>query len=123
MRGATIELHQLLGANAPEDDRPKLDPEAAVMRLREWAERYAEAGKFGPRFGVGDLVTPFADSPFAGAGDPAVVIETRAVCPMDGLARICTCSQADTRILSIDSDGDVLPSWVESAQLELWNAK
>jgi hypothetical protein len=117
MKAAIIE--QLLGRNGISDDGPKIDPEAAVMRLREWAARYAEAGD-GPRFAVGDLVTPIADSPLHGAGEPHYVIETRRVCRADSMPSICTCSRDDMRVLYLSRD-NVLPLWVESAQFERWS--
>jgi len=58
------------------DDYAKILPEAAVMRLQEAADRYAEQ-LTGPRFKVGQLVTPALGGDIKNAGDPHVVIEIR----------------------------------------------
>jgi hypothetical protein len=99
----------------------KVDPEVAVMRLKEWAERYAEA-RSGPRFAVGAFVTPSRDGPQHGAGELYLVVETRIVCQMDGQPQVCICSRDDMRVLGINSRGDVVPAWAESAQFETWVA-
>lgn len=110
-----MNLNELMG-HAPEEK--KIDPEVAVMRLLEWAERYAEARE-GPRFAVGVFVTPSADCPQGGAGKPFLVIETRIVCSMDHQPQTCQCSRDDIRVLGINGPGDVVPVWAESAQFEL----
>ncbi len=97
----------------------KIDPEAVVMRLEEWAVRYAEAAR-GPRFAVGDLVTPSKDCKYGGAGAPHRVIQTRIVCTMNHQPRICSCSQDDMRIIGISASGDVVSAWAESAMFEKW---
>lgn len=103
----------------PGRSEQKIDPEVAVMRLAEWAERYADAAQ-GPRFKVGDLVTPSKDCRYGGAGRPHRVIQTRVVCTMNHQPSVCSCSQEDMRIIGINDTGDVLPAWAESAMFERW---
>lgn len=116
MSTIAVDLNDLMGAAL---EPKKIDPEVAVMRLTEWAERYAEARE-GPRFGVGVFVTPSKDCPQGGAGEPFLVIETRIVCDMNLQPQTCTCSRDDIRILGFNRHGDVTPAWAESAQFEAW---
>lgn len=116
MRTVAVDLNDLMGA-APEPQ--SVDPAVAVMRLLEWAQRYAEA-RDGPRFGVGVFVTPSRDCPQGGAGKPFLVIETRVACSMDYQPQTCQCSLDDIRVLGFNANGDVVPAWAESAQFEAW---
>lgn len=67
-------MEALARASREEDDeRPRILPEAAIMRLKEAAGRYAA----GNPFKVGDIITPRPDASVRGAGRPHVVIATR----------------------------------------------
>lgn len=99
-----------------------IDPEAVVMRLKEAWARFSEAD-IGPRFAVGDLVTPVKDSPYVAAGQPHIVIATRRA---DYDFTSCnTVSDSrhgirlDVRLLSID-DGTLRTHWCESAFFVPW---
>lgn len=54
-----------------DDGKPTILPEAAIMRLREFATIYAEFPSFKP----GDIVTPRKDGTLRGAGEPNIVLE------------------------------------------------
>jgi hypothetical protein len=112
-----IDLADLIGRT--DSDKQKIDSGAAVMRLVEWAERYAEA-KLGPRFKRGDFVTPSKDCKLGGAGLPYLIIDVRVVAAMDRAVSICSCSQEDIRIIGITDHGDVASMWAESALFEEW---
>jgi hypothetical protein len=112
-----IDLETLVGR--PRKAEQKIDPEVAVARLTEWSERYAEA-LTGPRFEVGDLVTPSKDCKYGGAGLPHRVVQTRLVGTMNYQPSVCSCSSDDMRIIGVNSTGDVVSIWCESALFEKW---
>lgn len=66
-------LEALLSQMGGDDEWPKILPEAAIERLREYAQRYRTPCPFEP----GDLVTPRKDAPIRGAGQPHIVLEVR----------------------------------------------
>lgn len=117
----------LRAAGADREPSKPIDPEAAIMRLREAAERYFDMYNNGPRFKVGDVITPFADSCFVGAGEPYIVIYAEKQFVHDtfnGSAKPGTSAYKqwqDVRVLSI-KEGDYLPVWAESADFEFWKA-
>ena len=102
-------------------DKPQILPEAAVARIKEHATRYAEMMN-GPRFKVGDWVTPISDSCLKAAGTPQLVVEIRThglpFCDQPA-ASVVFGAHNDTRVLRM-KDGDVAPFWVESFMLEAW---
>lgn len=98
------------------------DPEATVMRLKEAVRRFREADA-GPRFAVGDLVTPVKDAPYTLAGAPHIVIATRrADYDFDSCVDIADSRygmRLDIRTLSIDG-GMLRAHWSESAFFVTW---
>ena len=103
------------------EDTPKILPEAAIMRMREFAVRYAEMLN-GPRFSVGQIVTPVKGGIVKGEGEPHLVIEIFAnAAPFfsspDGSSLFGM--RADIRVLSVSHDC-ISPFWVESYGFELW---
>jgi hypothetical protein len=107
-----------------DDQEPKILPEAAIARLREAATRYAEMYNNGPRFKVGDIVTPIADSTLRGAGEPYLVIATLTRAEHEKCSGVdCGSTQfmpwTDIRAICI-SHGDIAPFWSESANFEYW---
>lgn len=112
---------ELMAQRANGTQSPAILPEAAIMRLREAAALYAEQIE-GPRFRVGDLVTPRKDSREGGAGRPHVVVEVRSgAAPLWG--KDCCGrfgSRHDIRVLYLNGGGDVTPHWSESFEYELW---
>jgi hypothetical protein len=132
MKGkATMNLMEALKASAAEarrekdaENKPKMLPAAQKMRILEAAERFAEMAK-GPRFKVGDWVTPVKDAPVYGVGDPHMVVEVRSCGPdfeHDDPGSWRFGAHWDTRMLGFDgqSDAFVAAAWVESAFLEPW---
>ncbi len=110
----------------PDKSRPAILPAAAVMELRAAAARYAEQ-LAGPRFKVGDLVTPLANATVKGAGDPHIILEVRTgVEPLwldsrELIASSVNGMRLDVRIAHLHrDDGDICLHWVESYELELW---
>ena len=115
-----MNILEMLAERASEAKAPGILPEAAVMRLREAAAAYAEQLR-GPRFKVGDLVTPRADSCDVDRGKPHLVIEVR---PDATPAWIPDCcgrfgARHDIRLLFVSSAG-VSSHWVESFEYEPW---
>ena len=116
-----MDLERLL-LRVREEAAPPIPPEAAVARLAEHAERYAEM-LMGPRFEVGDLVTPVADCGDRDAGKPHHVVEvnpeatpiwTKDCCGRFG-------GRPDMRVLYFAGD-TVESHWVESFNYEPWTA-
>lgn len=127
-----MSLMDMINANADrrdeQEEKPPIDPEAAVMRLREAATRYREMYA-GPRFAVGDLVTPVRDGLYQGAGQPHVVVHV--VHEPSGQERHTFSSDVDTgsptfgvlfdmRVITL-TDDHILPYWVQSADYEAWS--
>ena len=115
-------LSALLRDKLNADSAPKILPEAAVARLREAASRYAEM-LHGPRFKVGDWVTPTQDATIKGAGEPHVVVETAQGSPCFG--KDCGTHdgrRVDIRVLKL-AGADIAPFWGESFEYEPWPAK
>ena len=115
------EMLERIAKEQRESAAPEILPEAAIERLREHAARYAEM-LTGPRFKVGDLVKPIADTPIKGVDGPHLVVETRRVeAPQFvGNAGMNTFGAYwDTRVLCM-ANGCVSPFWIESYQLEPW---
>jgi hypothetical protein len=81
-------------------------PEAARMRLREAGRRFAEQ-KAGPRFRVGDFITPVSDANVKGQGEPHLVVEVKLG------------AEPDLRVLYLRQDR-VLDIWLNSREFELW---
>ena len=103
-------------------DTPRILPQAAIMRMRETADHYAEMLK-GPRFKIGDIVTPRADANMKGDGDPHLVLETRRAEPDFGVGGEGSCAfgcRYDMRVLSVPDNENVVAHWVESYTFELW---
>lgn len=97
---------------------PPILPEAAIMRLREFAEQYHQPNPFK----VGDLVTPRPDADLKGAGIPHIVVEVR-----DHAEPLFIGDNGDAsfgrkieiRIAHIDSGrGIVFTHWAESHRFE-----
>lgn len=86
-----------------------IPPYAAVARLREAAARFAEQQR-GPRFRVGDLVTPVSDGNVKGAGAPHIVVSIT-----DGSA------ENDLRVLYFCFD-TIVSKQLPSREFELWSA-
>ena len=59
------------GEDLDEAVRCRIDPEAAIARMREFAAAKAQ----GQRFAVGDLVTPSPGGDLRGHGEPFLVID------------------------------------------------
>lgn len=102
---------------------PPILPEAAIMRLREVAERYAEQLK-GPRFKVGDIITPARDSDHT-LRSPHLVVETRDTGPDFSVGEVGANDwgqRRDMRVLYVASQaGHVVTSvWVESFAFVRW---
>ena len=105
---------------ARESDPQPIDPEAAIMRLREAGERYLDAYT-GPRFKVGDIITPYADSSLKNAGEPHLVIASRAAAfDFSGAPGTSEYGMnSDIRVLSLML-GSIVAHWVESSTFKLW---
>ena len=104
------------------EDTPRILPEATIMRMRELAVRYAEMIK-GPRFKIGDIVTPRADANTRGSGNPHLVLETRRAEPDFGVGSEGSCAfgcRHDMRVFSIPDNENVVAHWVESYTFEIW---
>lgn len=103
-------------------EAPKIDPEVALMRLREVAARHAEADA-GPRFKVGDVVTPASDSNIKGASEPHVVVATwKATHNFDDREDVGSCKRGcrdDLRVICFQGE-HIVPFWVESSEFTLW---
>lgn len=106
-----------------EDRKTKIDPEAAMMRIAEAAERFYEAKK-GPRFKIGDWVTPASDSRIFGHGAPHLVVDTRKTdyC-FDPAREVGTpdygCRE-DMLVLGFSHSDSICPYWVSSAEFIKW---
>lgn len=75
MSNSAAELSDFLSRMSnPGPERPKILPEAAIMRLRELYDAFAAPNLFKP----GDLVTVRSGVNLSGVGDPHVVLEIRA---------------------------------------------
>lgn len=104
-------------------NRPELDANGVLARLRAQARLFEEANPFK----VGDLVTPRADGDIIGAGDPAIIVEVL-VEPIelrDPTAPVReTTTQAWGRRLdvrfSVNHFGTVASFLAESQGLERW---
>jgi hypothetical protein len=111
---------------AEADETPKIDTQAAIMRLKEVAARHLEADK-GPRFEVGDIITPAADALIKGAGEPHIVISVRKTehnfSPEGHPGTQTYGPRYDTRIVCFTPKGDVGAYWVESAEFIPWAAR
>jgi hypothetical protein len=113
-----MDISRLLRVAEDADDRPRLDPEVAVFRLREAAARFAAPVPFK----VGDLVTVRRDAPLTGSGEPQIVIEVRPDADLDWAGEHGSWSfgsRNQVRALRFIS-GDICPCWVEAAHLEPW---
>lgn len=108
-----------------QEEKPPIDPEAAVMRLREAAARYREMYA-GPRFAVGDLVTPVRDGLYQGAGRPHIVVfifENDIEHTFSGDVSTGSATFGvlfDMRVLTF-SDDHIMPYWAQSADYEAWS--
>lgn len=98
-------------------ESPKILPEAAIARLREAAPRFDRMAVRISPFTVGELVTPRKDGLYGGAGEPCIIVETRA----QQSAYFNGPSQSgefgayfDTRIIRFLSDS-IVALWVEGA--------
>lgn len=115
-----------------EDDGPppKLSilPEAAIERLREAHAVYGVQ-----RFHPGDLVTPRADGPLRGAGDPHLVLETNYGAEPTWMARSISDlgsnrygNRLDLRCLSLTQERDgtqtLTAHWNEAWLFVPWEA-
>ena len=105
-----------------DEETPKLDPEVELMRLREAAERHLQADA-GPRFRVGDVVTPSSDSNVRGSGRPHIVIAVNLLATHnfdygDRNTPSFGCRN-DMRIICLSQDR-IVPFWVESAEFVSW---
>lgn len=112
----------LLNMNEAEA-RPTILPEAAIARLAEHAARYAEQLE-GPRFKIGDLVTPVSDCDIKGVGEPHRVIDVRPGALPEFGPRTGTNADGrryDIRILAICGD-TVCALWSESFKYERYVA-
>lgn len=107
------------------DKRPKILPEAAIMRIKEFAASYAEQLK-GTVFKIGDIVTPRSGSSLKGVNDPHIVIEVRFGTEPDfSRGDVLTVEHGlrlDMRVLSVQDDW-VAAHWVESYVFEHWEKK
>jgi hypothetical protein len=90
-------------------------PEAAIMRLREFAARDSRDCPFS----VGDIVTPRRDGIFNGSGDPQIVVETRlpAHTLLGAPGHPLFGARCDMRVAHIFDDM-VVASWVDSTHYE-----
>ncbi len=116
-----MRLFSAFSAQNDEEETPKLDSEVELMRLREVAERH-RLDDAGPRFRVGDVVTPSSDSNVRGSGRPHIVIAVREATHdfdygdrnMSGFG-----CRYDMRIICFVNDR-IVPFWVESAEFVSW---
>lgn len=110
-------LEMLSGHEDAEDKALDIHPDAAIARMQERAPLYAEAAR-GPRFAIGEVVTPFPDASVNDSGKPHLVI---AVLPNAGWVfdgEIGTSNfgrRFDMRVLKIRDDS-IYALWVESAE-------
>jgi hypothetical protein len=106
-----------------QSDSPKIDPLAAKMRIEEAGKRYLESEQ-GPRFKVGDWITPPSDSFAKDAGAPHLVIATRKsdhvfFNEIDAGGSAIQGRRMDTRVLRL-MDDCILAFWTESAEFVPW---
>ena len=116
-----MDLSEMLRRVRDERESPQILPEAAIARLAEYAARYAEQ-LAGPRFGVGDLVTPVSDCDLRPAGAPHRVVDVRIGAAPEFGAGAYTNSNGgrfDIRVLCIRDDC-VCAYWTESYKFERW---
>ena len=107
---------------AEADKAPKIDPRAAIMRLKEIAARHLEGDK-GPRFEVGEVITPASDASVKGAGEPHVVVLVRKAEPNFSTGEPGSSAYGpryDTRVVCFTPHGNVGAYWVESAEFIPW---
>lgn len=112
-----MDLSELL-ADRDEEKKPSILPEAKVMELRAALERYE---RLNCQFNIGDLVTPRANSPLHGAGDPHIIAEIfyDPLRISDGNAGKFGChGKYDVRIIAASEDGTIIPFMAESWMLE-----
>lgn len=91
--------------------------EAQVMRLKEFADRYAEPCPYK----VGDIVTPRPDVCLRGAGNPHMVIEVRETPIRDFTGRPGTQdygTRHDMRVAFFVDNEDIVTLWQESHMYE-----
>lgn len=106
----------LAGMREEAEGKPELSRPVQVARLRDAAPRYIDQ----PRFKVGDLVTPRAEAPLRGHGDPMIVIETRYDDPHVSFEKVGSSGFGrphHIRILRMEGD-TVCAHWDEAADLE-----
>lgn len=112
-----MDLSELF-ADRDEEKKSSILPEAKIMELRAALERYE---RLSCQFKVGDLVTPRANSPLVGAGNPHIIAEVfyNPVRFSNGDASKFGChGKYDVRIITVHDDGDVIPFMAESWMLE-----
>ena len=110
-----------MSAMKDDDDKPTILPEAAIMRLREFAAIYAEFPSFKP----GDIVTPRKDGTLRGAGEPNIVLEVAMhATPLFDAGQDGSASQRrrpQVRVARICGDS-IACFWVEAHEIEPYRA-
>jgi hypothetical protein len=104
---------------------PKIDLQAAIMRLKEIAARHLEADQ-GPRFEVGDVITPAADASIKGAGEPHIVVSVKKAEHNFSTGEPGGSHYGpryDTRVVCFVPSGLIAAYWVESAEFVPWVAR
>ena len=106
--------------------RATIDPEAAIARLREYAERFADMYANGPRFGVGDIVRPYRDAPFSRHDYPHLVVFAQKpaqheITDNSDISESTFKPWRDIRVLVMANNETAAPFWAESAFFELWS--
>lgn len=95
-------------------------PAAQIATLNEVKDRYVA----GNPYRVGDIVTPRKSSSYNGRGTPHMIIEVSET-PIRNIEGSVSSSafgsRLDVRVIRVD-DEHVVPFWMESFQLELWEA-
>jgi hypothetical protein len=117
-------LAQIYAQHETADEAQKIDPRAAIMRLKKTAARHLEADK-GPRFKVGAVVTPTADASLKGAGEPHVVVavkKTEHNFSMGEPGSSAYGPRYDMRVVCFIPEG-IAAYWVESAEFVPWQAR
>jgi hypothetical protein len=126
-----VDLDELFGhiggQQLDQSERPKILPEAAIMRLRELYDAFIAENPFKP----GDLVTVRPGVNRTGDGDPHIVLEVRAPfaeirnfeCVEPGETGSCAFGQKlNIRVLCITGDS-AASYWMEHWMLELYTGE
>ncbi|RRY08826.1 hypothetical protein [Brucella anthropi] len=129
MKTIALDLGEILAGHMPgarhdrDDEAAKLPiPEAQVATLRELFGRYAK----GCEFTEGDIVTPRAGSMYRGRGLPHVVLdapdEPHFHFSKEDNSSPSFGARLDVRVACFVPGGNIMAYWMESYQLEPWDA-